>query len=868
MKKTKFEVTGMTCSACSAHIEKAVSKVDGVNSVNVQLMNNSMVVEYDDKITNIDKIGNVVVKAGYNSKAYENKSNQKISSKKNLDNDLVNMRFRLIVSFVFMLVLMYVAMGDMIGLPVPWFFIGTENAVIFAFAQLLLASPVMIVNRKYFIAGFKNLFRLHPNMDSLIAVGSGASFVYGVIAIFLMSYGQNHGDMDMVHMFMHDLYFESAAMILALVTLGKYLETRSKGKTHEAIEKLINMSPKTAIKLVDGIEVEVDIKDVRVGDIVLVKPGMMVPVDGDVVEGFTSVDESALTGESIPVEKMKGSGVMTASINGNGAIQIVTTKASEDSTLSQIIKLVEEASNSKAPISKLADKISLVFVPIVMAISLLSFIMWLTVGNVTASYALSIAIAVLVISCPCALGLATPVAIMVGTGTGAQNGILIKSGEALQTAHNVTVVVLDKTGTITQGKPIVTDVIPLNGEDEFALMNIAVSLEKYSEHPLATAIVSHAEQNNIAGQAIQDFESIPGQGVRALIDGVECYAGNKRLLINIGVDIEWAESQANKLALQGKTPLFFVKDNKIIGLVAVSDTVKPSSRQAIGQLKSMNIRVIMLTGDNRLTAEAVGNEVGADSVIAEVLPQGKEAVIRDIQSKGEIVAMVGDGVNDAPALARADVGIAIGAGMDVAIESADIVLMKSDLIDVANAIKLSKKVMNNIKGNLFWAFIYNIIGIPLAAGVLVPWLGVKLNPMIAAAAMSLSSVSVVLNALRLKLFKPYTTAPINELDANNSIADENEINEIENKVNTMQSEDSAVMGVESNENYIKNVVIEGMMCDHCSGKVKEAFNNVDNWNTDVDLGAKTATISSCVTISETKVTEIIELLGYKVISIK
>jgi Cu+-exporting ATPase len=761
--RQRFDVTGMTCSACSSHVEKSVRKLDGVTDVAVSLLQNSMSVEFDENIVTTSQIIQSVQDAGYGASLplAATKTPQKESASALAASEQKAMKKRFWISFAFLVPLMYLAMYPMVaewlGLPVPSFmhhtFHGPENGVTFAFTQFLLLLPILYVNRKYFQAGFKALWRRSPNMDSLIAIGSSAAVVYGIYAIFRIGYAVGHGDLATASHYTMDIYFESVGTILTLITLGKYLEARSKGRTSEAIEKLMNLAPKTATILRDGKEVEVPVDEVQVGDTVVIRPGQSIPVDGVVIEGSSSVDQSMLTGESIPVEKKEGDKVVAATINKTGYFQFKAEKVGSDTTLSQIIELVEEASASKAPISKLADKISGIFVPIVILIAILSAVVWLIAGRDIA-FALSIAIAVLVISCPCALGLATPVAIMVGTGKGAQHGILIKSAEALETVHAISAVVLDKTGTVTEGKPAVTDILPAEGIDSDWLLTVAASLERSSEHPLAETIASKTEEKQLAPLPVSDFEAISGRGIRAQINGVSYFAGNLALMQENGIPLaDWAE-RAETLAGEGKTPLYFAGNSKLLGLIAVTDMVKPTSKEAIAQLKSMGLSVTMLTGDNKATAEAIRKQMGIDRVIAEVLPQDKEREIRRLQEEGHRVVMVGDGINDAPALARADVGIAIGAGTDIAIESADIVLMKSDLADVVTAIQLGKATIRNIKQNLFWAFFYNTLGIPLAAGTLIPLLNIKLDPMFAAAAMSLSSIFVVTNALRLKFFKP------------------------------------------------------------------------------------------------------------------
>ena len=746
MQKEKFDVTGMTCSACSSRVEKCVSKLDGTSNVTVNLLTNSMQVEYDEKVLSERQIIDAVVKAGYganvqNVKSSASSSQERAAASGNpVEEQMKNMKFRLIVSFVFLVPLMYVSMGHMVGLPLPGFLSGVENAVSFAFTQFLLCLPIIFVNRKYYIKGFQTLSHLAPNMDSLIAIGSTASLVYGIVAIYRMSYGLGSGDMELVHRYYHDLYFESAAMILALITVGKYLEARSKGKTSEALTKLLDLAPKTAVVERGGREEEIPVEQVQAGDIVVVRPGNSIPVDGFIIEGSTSIDEAAITGESIPVHKQVNDTVIAATMNKTGFIRFKATRVGDDTTFSQIIRLVEEASSSKAPIAKTADKIAGIFVPAVMAIALVTAIGWLMAGAAF-EFAFSCAVSVLVISCPCALGLATPVAIMVGTGKGAENGILIKSGEALETVHNIQCVVLDKTGTITQGKPVVTNVETNLEPGQF--LSIAAGLEEKSEHPLAEAILEYTKKNKIRPSKVSEFLSVPGRGVKGKIDGKWYFAGNSRMMEEEGLSLSSVKNRLDELADQGKTPMVFAEEGRILGILSVADVVKETSREAVKQLKELGTEVVMLTGDNKRTAEAIRKELDIDTVIAEVLPQDKEREISRLQKEGKKVAMIGDGVNDAPALARADVGMAIGAGTDVAIESADIVLMKNDLLDAVTAIRLSKAVIRNIKQNLFWAFFYNIIGIPVAA------LGF-LDPIIAGAAMAFSSVSVVTNSMLLK----------------------------------------------------------------------------------------------------------------------
>lgn len=801
--KKIYDVTGMTCSACSAHVEKAVRALDGVDEVTVNLLTNSMAVTGG---ADAQVVENAVKNAGYGASLKGEKKQEQLGTSV-AEQQLKSMQHRLIISFVLLIPLMYVSMGHMVGLPLPSFLDGLPNAISYGMTQLLLTLPIVYVNRKYYEVGFKTLFHGSPNMDSLIAIGSTAALVYGIFAIYRMGYGLGIQDMALVHKYHMDLYFESAAMILALITLGKYLEAKSKAKTSEAVEKLVNLAPKTATVERNGNEQIIPIDEVAAGVIVVVRPGQSVPVDGVITEGQSSLDEAALTGESIPVDKKAGDTVIAASINKAGFFKLRATKVGQDTTLAQIIRLVEEASASKAPIARLADKIAGIFVPVVIAIAVLSGAVWLLAGQ-TAEFALSSAIAVLVISCPCALGLATPVAIMVGTGKGAENGILIKSGDALETAHKVNSVVLDKTGTITTGKPEVTDIIPL-AISEKELLKIAASLESSSEHPLATAIMTAAQKDGIKPEKVTQFEAVFGKGVSAVLDGESSLGGNLALLKENNIDTDKIEKQVEALSSQGKTPLIFAKGGTLAGIIAVADAVKPTSAAAVAQLIKMGIDVTMLTGDNQLAAQTIGKQVGVTRVIAGVLPHQKEAEVSRLKAEGKTVAMIGDGVNDAPALASADVGIAIGAGTDVAIESADVVLMKSDLQDAVTAIRLSKAVMRNIKENLFWAFFYNILGIPLAAGVLYPIFGLRLSPMIGAAAMSLSSVCVVTNALRLKNFKPLKTENITNIK-------------------------------ETKQMRKVTISIDGMMCGHCRGHVEEALNKLNGVSATVRLDDKNA----------------------------
>jgi P-type Cu+ transporter len=841
----KFNVTGMTCSACSSHVEKSVQKVEGVQSVNVNLLTNSMSVEYYGEATDA-KIIHAVITSGYGATvaARNKKTNAKDEVENPMEAELKNMKIRLVVSFTFLIPLLYLAMGHMFMFPLPSWSVGTENAAVFAFLQFLMVLPIVYVNRKYFQVGFKTLFHRSPNMDSLIAIGSSAALVYGVFAIFKIGYALGHNQMDVAEHYMMDLYFESAATILTLITLGKYLETRSKGKTSEAIAKLMDLAPKTASVIRDGQELEIPIEDVVVDDIIAVRPGQSIPVDGIIIEGSSAVDQSALTGESIPVEKKVGDQVIAATINKSGFFKFKAQKVGDDTTLAKIIELVQDASSSKAPIAKLADRISGIFVPVVIGIAVLCVIVWLILGQ-SFEFALSIGIAVLVISCPCALGLATPVAIMVGTGKGASNGILIKSAEALETAHKIQTVVLDKTGTITEGKPKVTDLVPVNGTSERELLEIAASMEKPSEHPLADAIVEKAEEMGIALKDAEEFNSVAGRGVLAVIGGKRYIAGNLAFMNDKNIDSTGLRETCDALAENGKTPLYFADEKQLLGAIAVADVVKPTSRAAVEQFKAMGIDVVMLTGDNKRTAEAIRKQLNIDRVVAEVMPQDKESEVRRIQESGKKVAMVGDGINDAPALVRADVGIAIGAGTDIAIESADIVLMKSDLLDAVTAIQLSKAVIRNIKQNLFWAFFYNSVGIPLAAGVFFFLLGWKLSPMFAAAAMSMSSVCVVTNALRLKFFQPRRVT----VDENSSM---------EETVKTTKGEDKQMKKV---------ITIEGMSCEHCQARVEKALNAIEGVEAKVDLKNKNATVILNKPVDDEVLKNTVNEAGYEAVSV-
>lgn len=751
MKKQLLDITGMSCSACSSRIEKVVNKMQGVEQMNVNLLKNNAHVTFDESVVDEKAIIARIEKLGFGARVHAANVAAPVPQQDTAAQEMEEMRQRLIGSLLFAGLVFYQHMGRMWGWPLPSFILGQENELINALLQMLWCIPVLFIDRKYFIHGVRNLLSGAPNMDSLIAVGSGASFIYGLYSVFGMAYAFGHNCLDLLPGFADALYFEASAVILALVTVGKFMEARAKSHTSDAIKALMNLTPKTALVERHGLQGEIPVEEVVTGDVLIVKSGASVPVDGKIIEGSAALDESALTGESLPVDKTIGDKVIGGTINRSGYFKMEATAIGADTALAKIIALVDEATSSKAPIAKLADKVSGYFVPAVIGIAVLAAVVWLALGA-SWHFALTIAISVLVISCPCALGLATPTAIMVGTGRGAKSGILIKSATALETAHKIDTVILDKTGTITAGKPVVTDILPIK-ITENELLAFAAGLEKLSEHPLGEAIVAAAEAKQLVLPEAGNYKQIPGQGVTAELSGAECAAGNLKLLEALNVDVSSLMERYDKLAAQGKTPLYFVRAGELLGCIAVADTVKPTSREAIGKLQAMGLRVLMVTGDNQATAEAIRAQVGVDEAVAQVLPQDKEAVIRKLQQEGHIVAMVGDGINDAPALARADIGIAIGAGTDIAIEAADMVLIKSDLLDVAKAICLSRSVMTNIKENLFWAFIYNAVGIPFAAGVFYTAFGWLLNPLIAAAAMSCSSVSVVTNALRLRFIK-------------------------------------------------------------------------------------------------------------------
>lgn len=863
MRTEKFSVTGMTCAACEANVTRSVKKLNGVSEVTVSLLANQMRVRFDENTVGTAEILRAVADAGYGAALLGQSKKQQESGfrgewQRRQEEALQNqrgMKRRLVISIALLVPLMYVAMGEMLGLPVPAFLSGTENALISAFTQFLIALPVLFVNRKFFTSGFHALLKRAPNMDSLVSVGSGASMLYGIFAIYRMAHGFGHGDMQAVHQYAHSLYFESAAMILTLVTVGKYLEARSKSKTSDALGKLVNLAPKTAAVIRDGMEQIIPSEQVVAGDIVVIKPGQSIPVDGVVTEGYGYVDQAAITGESIPVEKGAGDTVISATINKNGTFRFRASRVGEDTTLARIIRLVDEAGSTKAPIARLADKISGVFVPVVMGIAVLAGAVWMFAGE-SFEFALNCAVSVLVISCPCALGLATPVAIMVGTGKAAEYGILIKSAESLENLHTVDTVVLDKTGTITSGHPAVTDIIVLaSGVAEREFLAEAACAESGSEHPLAAAVVEKAKDEGILYDAPDRFEMVAGRGVRAEAAGKTILAGNAAFLREqgvSGVDSDAVRKAVERLAAAGKTPLLFARCGTVSGVIAVADTIRETSRAAIRQFQAMGLQVVMLTGDNRLTAQAIREELGIAEAISDVLPTDKEACVRALQEKGHKVAMVGDGVNDAPALMRADIGIAIGAGTDIAIDSADVVLMKDSLLDVATAIRLSRAVVRNIRMNLFWAFFYNVLGIPVAAGALYPAFKLLLSPMIGSAAMSLSSLCVVSNALRLRLFKDEGTEKSEQLpcEGRRPIAEEKDRNSFSEKT-------------KGEKNMKKTLTVEGMMCAHCEAHVKKALAAVEGVaEVAVDLQSKKATVTLTKDVSDKSLMDAVAEAGY------
>ncbi len=850
MTKETFDVTGMSCSACSARVEKAVAKLVGADNVSVNLLTNSMQVKFDETATSAAQIVQAVVNAGYGASPKQAAAQIKLPER-TIDNEIAAMKTRLTWSIIFLLPTMYIAMHHMLPLPVPpivaELFDGRANAVTFAFAQFLLILPIMYLNRKYYVNGFKTLLAGAPNMDSLVGLGSMAAAAFGAFALFRIGQGLGAGDLALVDEYSRNLYFESAGMIVTLITVGKYFEARAKGKTSQAVEKLMNLAPKTATVLRGGEELTIPVEQLVIGDEILIKPGESFAADGVILDGSTTADESAITGESLPVNKSVGDNVTSGTLNQSGFVKFRAAKVGGETTISKIIALVEEASASKAPIAKLADKVAGVFVPAVIAVALIAGGFWF-ISGASVEFAFSIAVSILVISCPCALGLATPVAIMVGTGKGAEHGILIKSGEALETAHAIDTVVVDKTGTLTEGKPFVTDVITC-AESADNLLRIAAALERGSEHPLAKAI-SNLEVGMGNDLVAEDFQAVFGKGVKAKIDGAECLAGNEAFLTECGFNLDALHDKISTLAGEGKTPIIFAGGDKILGIIAAADVEKKTSAQAVAEFKNLGVNVIMLTGDNERTAQAVAKRLGIDEVIAGVLPEHKANEVERLQAAGRKVAMIGDGINDAPALAKADLGVAIGAGTDVAIESAGAVLVRNDLLDAVSAIRLSRAVMTNIKQNLFWAFFYNVICIPLAAGVFYPAFGLKLSPMIGAAAMSLSSVCVVLNALRLRYFKVERSTAVDAAPRRLEVRTENLQTVILKEATQMQT----------------TLKIKGMMCKHCQKHVHDALAKMDGVTAvEVSLENNSATVNATKDISLDDFAKVIDEAGYELV---
>lgn len=843
--KKRFDVSGMSCAACQSNVTKAVEKL-GVNEVNVNLISQSMSVDYNPDIVSDDDIITAVKKIGYGAKLISDESKiiTKSPEDKELSSDENNTKFRLKISFLFLIPLMYVSMGPMLGLALPYYLIGYKGSLLNAIVQFLLTMPILIVNRKFFINGFKGLINRAYNMDTLIALGSSSAFIYGLFAILRIAYGFSFGDEEIIHQYMHNLYFESSAMILTLITLGKYFEARSKGQTKASLEHLINLAPKQATIIKDNEEIVVSVDQIKKGDIVLIKPGDSIPVDGKIIEGSSLVDESAITGESIPIAKNIDDRVISATINKQGSFKFIATEVGDDTTLSQIINLVNEANETKAPIARIADKIAAVFVPTVIIISIITFIIWKILGY-NFEFALNMMISVLVISCPCALGLATPMAIMVATGKSAELGLLFKNAEALENLHKVNSILLDKTGTITNGKPIVTDIDTILNEDEF--IKIAASIENSSEHPLSNAIVLHAKDNNIDLEKVDEFSAISGKGIIGKLNSTTYFGGNEKLMLDNDIDISSFKNLAEKYSSDGKTAMYFSDDKKVLGIIAVMDTPKSTSKLAIEELKKLSYEVIMLTGDNEKTAEAIRKKLSIDKKIAEVLPKDKDKVVKNLQDMGKKVAMVGDGINDAPALARSDIGIAIGNGTDVAIDSADIILMRNSLLDIVNSINLSKETIKIIKENLFWAFFYNVILIPVASGLFYPALGIKLNPMFAAFAMSMSSIFVCLNSLRLRSFKAKFK--------NQEIIKDSTKEKLEENIKGEKS-------MKENKKLIVNV--EGMSCEHCKANVEKALNSLDFVEkAEVDLKNKVAEVTYSDLANEEAIENAINEAGYE-----
>lgn len=873
MNNEKYNVTGMTCAACSLAVEKSVSKLEGISEVKVNLITNTMEVTYEDKSLTPDDIISAVERAGYGAEQSVDEIKMEIEQK-HLQEKLAFEK-RLKISLIFTVPLLYITMGHMIGLPIPSWMSPHEGPLMFGIVQLILTAPVVWMGRSFYSVGFKTLWKRYPNMDSLIALGTSAAILYGLFALYQIFVGTMTQNTDLVHMYVNDLYFESAAVILTLITVGKYLESRAKAKTSDAIKKLIDLSPQTAILYKDGKEHEIDIKDVKMGDVLIVKPGATVPVDGKIIEGESALDESMLTGESIPVAKGVEDTVIGASINKTGYFKMTAERVGNNTMLSQIIKLVQEAQGKKAPIAKIADKISGIFVPTVLGLSLLAFAVWMLMGY-SFVFSMSIAITILVISCPCALGLATPTAIMVGTGKGAEYGVLIKGGVALENTHLIDTIVLDKTGTITEGKPTVTDVIVKEG-NEAQMMSIVAGIEKKSEHPLAEGIVKYAEELGLKPAEVEAFEALSGLGLRAKVDGEEWLIGNEALMAQYQIDASKFRRELDSLADSGKTPMLVAKSKRLNGIVGMMDVPKEHSQEAIQALMEKGLEVIMLTGDHKKTAGSIQRQLGIPKAYAEVFPHEKAKVVEQLMSEGKKVAMVGDGINDSPALALADIGIAIGNGTDIAIESADIVLMKSDLRDVVTAIDLSRKTIQNIKQNLFWAFFYNVLGIPLAAGVFYVSMGLKLNPMFAAAAMSLSSVTVVSNALRLRGFKPSVKTSGREISVEYETYSFREISKQENKA--IETAKTEVINQSENRKEIQNheevlimkkeMIIEGMSCGHCKMRVEKALGALEGVDkAEVVLEDKKALIELSGDVSEAVLKSAVEEAGYEVVEVK
>lgn len=880
MKTQIFRVTGMTCSACEANVTRGVSKVQGVERVEVSLLAGQMTVTYDEAQVSPGEIVGVVQSLGYGASTDDPDSGEEKGfsrqwrqRQEDAQREQQVMKKRLIGSVVILIPLMYLTMGHMVSLPLPSFFVGAENALVAAFTQFFLTLAVVLINKKFYTSGFKALVKKSPNMDSLVALGSGAAMVYGIVALYAMAYGLGHGDMSIVHHYYHDLYFESAATILTLVTVGKYLESRSKSKTSGALDKLMELTPKTAVVIRQGQEVTIPAEEVQVGDILVIRPGDSIPVDGVITQGSGYVDQAAITGESLPVEKGVGDEVISATINKNGSFHFRSSRVGEDTTLAQIIRLVDQAGASKAPIARLADKISGIFVPIVMAIAIATAVIW-GIAGAGLEFAFSCAIAVLVISCPCALGLATPVAIMVGTGKGAEYGVLFKSAQALEVLGNVDTVVLDKTGTLTTGQPVVTDICLFDKDlTEPEFLALAAGMEEGSQHPLGRAIVEKAAAQSIVAAKAEDFKAHTGRGVEAVIAEKTYYGGNSPFMVDRGITLPRESQRAvDSLAAGGKTPLIFAREDKVIGVIAVADTLRPGADHAVEGLHGLGLKVAMLTGDNIGPAQAVGKSLNLDLVKAEMLPGDKEAYIRELQANGGKAAMVGDGINDAPALMRADIGLAIGAGTDIAVEAGDVVLMKNSPEDVVTAVSLSRSVMKNIRMNLFWAFFYNLLGIPIAAGILYPLWGITLSPMLAAAAMSLSSLCVVTNALRLRFFKARETvenAPASPRGDNGddpavSLEDAGE------NIIIQKNTGSQNLPPKKGSNTMKKVLtVEGMMCGHCQAHVDKALRAVDGVeDVSVSLENKEAVVTLAKEVDEAALTGAIEEAGYTVVAVK